>query len=85
MHLGIPPFGDCEDPEWEVLSADLQQEIIARMDEPDWAFRPCIWLGPDSRCKQYERRPIVCVDFEPGNPVCLDDRAIARSRGKLAR
>ncbi len=83
MHLGVPPFDefdgeiDAEDIEWKMLPAELQAEINAAWDRGvSWFIgKPCIWFdGQTRKCRHYEYRPSVCERFEPGNPICLEDR-----------
>ena len=86
MHIGIPPFGewngDTEDPEFDALPEELRQEILDRTEEESWAFKQCLWFDRETRrCKHYDLRPLICVAFEPGNPVCLEDIKVAVKRG----
>lgn len=94
LGMGVPPFGewqgdvgeDSDDPEFDALPEPLKQEIIAAMEVEGWAFKPCLWFDMETRrCKHYELRPVICVVFEPGNPICLADRDIATSKGFLVR
>ncbi len=92
LGMGVPPFGewqgdvrdDSDDPEFDALPESLKHEIVAATEVEDWAFKPCIWFDTETRrCKHYELRPVICESFEPGNPICLDDRRMAILKGFL--
>ena len=95
--MGVPPFDEagCQptddtDVEYRDLPAELKAEIDAAWEKGTefFAGKPCIWFDPETRlCRHYEYRPVVCADFEPGNPVCLEDRAsiAERTNGKGSR
>ena len=84
LHMGVPPFDeagveptDDTDCEYEALPPNLKTEIDAfwEASAEGIAGKPCVWLDTETRrCKHYDHRPIVCVDFKPGNPICLEDR-----------
>ncbi len=37
-------------------------------------LKPCMWLMHDKRCREYERCPDVCRNFEPGCEACVKFR-----------
>jgi uncharacterized protein len=84
LHIGVPPFDEsgCQptdeaDCEYESLPPELKSEIdnAWAAGTESFAGKPCIWFDTVTRrCGHYEYRPIVCADFEPGNPICLEDR-----------
>ncbi len=84
MNIGVPPFDeagveptDATDCEYESLPADLKAEVDAAWEAGEESFvgKPCVWLDTETRrCEHYYHRPIVCAEFEPGNPICLEDR-----------
>lgn len=84
MGMGFPPFGvadwDAEDSEYQALQEDLRHELDRIWDDRgirSFAGSACCWFDPATRrCKHYEHRPAVCRDFEPGNLICLEDRAL---------
>lgn len=43
-----------------------------------YAFYPvrCPKLGPDNRCLTQDNKPLACVLFKPGSPLCLACRKI---------
>lgn len=50
---------------------DWGGEVMLRLDD-GW----CAALDRnDMRCTIYERRPLICREFETGSPECLDERA----------
>ncbi len=76
-HMALPPFGPDED---ETL---VPPEVMAELNVArgsDYAFddRPCLWLGPDGRCKHHGCRPGLCRDFDPGSRACLVHRLLER-------
>lgn len=82
MKMDVPPFNehyrivDPDDRGYWLLPEELRQELYAAWasDEP-FKGKPCIWFDTATRlCKHYEFRPEVCVTFEPGNWVCIEDR-----------
>lgn len=85
MHMGVPPFDefdgaiDDQDIEYQRLPDELKREIDEAWDKGTTWFvnKPCIWLDLETRkCRHYEHRPLVCERFEPGNPICIEDRQL---------
>ena len=83
MKIGVPPFDesegtlDREDLDFQVLPLELAAEVEQAFSRGAESFvgKPCIWFDSESRrCKHYEWRPVLCLEFEPGNPICLEDR-----------
>lgn len=61
------------------LSVDLKRELLGYVESRLGATTendgPCIWLDEESgRCKHYEVRPSICVDFERGSEACHEWR-----------
>lgn len=75
--MRTPPYtwqsGDEPPPEFvaEIRTAIMQPLAV----RPDGS--PCIWLQPDGRCREYERRPDICRSLRLGGPGCR------RWRGEL--
>lgn len=65
-----------DDDIWNNMPRRLQAEVSAYLDgrKGDDYGLPCIWLTPEGTCKNYQHRPEVCRDFEPGNDACLEFR-----------
>lgn len=82
MSMMFPPF-DEEDGAIE-LPSQIEEELISAIEagrnQVPGASRiglPCFWLDTETRrCKHYEFRPGICRRFEPGNNICIKDRAI---------
>jgi Fe-S-cluster containining protein len=53
-----------------VLAADA---TVSKTGEPRVVYSfTCLALGPNGRCRMYERRPTVCRAMEAGkNPLCV--------------
>lgn len=46
-------------------------------------FIPCLFFDPLTRlCRHYEHRPVVCEQFDPGCPECIEFR---RDAGTLLK
>ena len=92
LHLGWPPFYSRtgKDPRWRRLvkkRPDLVPEVDRAADA--WGIVvgvfseglaiPCVWYDESTRtCRNYEYRPDVCRDFEPGEEDCLRFRVAHR-------
>jgi Fe-S-cluster containining protein len=81
--LVVPPFdvNDDTDAEFNALPEELQREINAAWDaacDADGHLRsspPCCWLDVETNtCRNYEHRPAVCREFEPGCYECHEFR-----------
>ena len=75
MHLGTPPYSwtaDDTPPEWAAAEIDA---AMAPDDRPYHGDSPCLWLDLETRrCRNYDIRPRVCQEFEPGEEDCLNFR-----------
>lgn len=92
LHLTIPPFDsyDDDDYDFKILPDAMKVELQAEWDRVfgheaeryegrlgNSTGKPCCWLDMETRrCRNYEHRPTICADFEPGCAVCLEDREI---------
>ncbi|CAE6900504.1 Fe-S-oxidoreductase [Pseudomonas marincola] len=57
-------------PERYIATDEWGGEVMLRLDD-GW----CAALDRDSmRCSIYERRPLICREFEMGSPECQDER-----------
>src|SRR5687767_5424013 len=76
-HMTLPPFG-ADDDESRVPREVMAELDAARRSAQAFDDRPCLWLGPDGRCKHHAYRPSLCRDFDPGSRACLVHRLLER-------
>ena len=83
LRMGYPPFTGMYnhaakrgDPEWLALPVDLAAEARqGAVDGRGDAELPCVWLDLETRrCRNYDRRPSICREFEMGSEDCLRHR-----------
>lgn len=83
LHLDTPPFHGYEwpadedecGPEMWALFKEIEaiESTQTRLDENGG---PCLWFDPVARrCKHYDDRPWMCIDFEVGGEACRAFRA----------
>lgn len=78
MHMSTPPYID----ELEDKPLDVQAEYAAILDTQCLVFeahgidaKPCGFFDLATRkCRHYEHRPDICIDFEMGSDDCLATR-----------
>lgn len=75
IHTGLvdgKPVTEWADyPTWEAIPAALKQEVEDDRQAERPPGSPCLWYDAETkRCKHYEHRPMVCRDFQPGEPAC---------------
>lgn len=82
MHMAVPPFMPDELPN---LPAALRDEIsgivssrLVQLLAHGTDHIPCAWFDMATRkCRHYEHRPEVCVEFAVGSADCNEHRKSA--------
>ena len=79
--IGQPhPFRPANLPQELIDEIDFHFSGLTRGQEP---LARCLWFDPVSRrCRHYEHRPQVCIDYELGGRACLSRRREAVQNGE---
>ena len=74
------PFRPANLPRELIEEIDFHFSGLTRGQEP---LARCLWFDPESRrCRHYEHRPQLCIDYELGGPACLGRRREAVQNGE---